>query len=785
MPKVQPVLPEQLNEVESKLKQELAGLRQECQTIMKAVDAVRTETQRVGAQVGPLSEKFEENVKRVASDGKSYTDEVSTSVQKQIQPIVPNLEEQIGRGFRELEATIQGLERRSNEALEKQVQELRTKFSAELAALQSEMIENFNKSAETAAKEREVSDSALASTKMVLEKQIEPIQPKIEEQIQAIVETQKTIDKQQDERAIRTASELQIKIDQANAAQDAAIKEAASRSQGIEDLASGILDVYKEKTDRHLAAIEEETTKIRDAIGEVENTPTRRVEWVIDKVTKKIRPVSAGKNQLHSSFFSPRFDAAGAHGMQLELAVYRPAEVPVEGQDAGDCSIYLWACKGVSIVFRIYIGTKSATLERVFNGRVPYGASRICFLKDQIDKTSDELRIGVEFLEVVRNIERPIEAPKLALKNGYAPGKEPLEGAANTEDAPPLEGWLFYHRHINNRQMELIQTQVDLMRSRMIKRIEWRVEQANMLKRCFPVGSPVCSPTFVAAGLEGMQLVFYPSGYNGATEGFCSLFLYCPAGATLRCWLWVGKQRREASHSFDEPGAFGRTNYCRFDAIVDESDNTILIALDIDEAHQDVRAHVAHPTVTEGEARSQAQLEGMDPGEAPRQVESVVKLQRSTDSTFLKDVKQLPSLWTCKPMTDAYQPLPQGFKTFSDMRSGSGTQGAYPGGNGPQRRAPPAAVRHASPDRDASGVPSPPLPDFNGQLRPSSGMRTRLPMAKSESSPHLVGAGFNRVPDEAVILGATGHAPQTRSRGPRRRQSSSSAQRQLAATTPC
>ena len=48
-----------------------------------------------------------------------------------------------------------------------------------------------------------------------------------------------------------------------------------------------------------------------------------------------------------------------------------------------------------------------------------------------------------------------------------------------------------------------------------------------------------------------LRLVFYPQGSAGARPGFCSLFLSCPPGCTLRCWLWAGRWRREAR---PEPG---------------------------------------------------------------------------------------------------------------------------------------------------------------------------------------------------------------------------------------
>merc|ERR1719253_1832634 len=104
-----------------------------------------------------------------------------------------------------------------------------------------------------------------------------------------------------------------------------------------------------------------------------------------------------------------------------------------------------------------------------------------------------------------------------------------------------------------------------------------------MLRRCFPVDECMCSKPFNAAGVENMQLIFYPSGYHGSTDGFCSLFLFGPAGATLRCFLFAGGQKREASHYFREPGAFGRTNFCRYEACMDDVEDTVLLALEVEE----------------------------------------------------------------------------------------------------------------------------------------------------------------------------------------------------------
>jgi hypothetical protein len=228
-------------------------------------------------------------------------------------------------------------------------------------------------------------------------------------------------------------------------------------------------------------------------------------------------------------------------------------------------------------------------------------------------------------------------------------------------------------RHVNNRLYDQVKRQVDLMNSRMIRRVDWRLQQASLLRRCFPTGQPLCSADFSAAGVEGMQLVFYPSGYAGATEGFCSFFLFAPAGATLRSWLSAGGQRREAHHSYEKPGNFGRTNFCRFESAINEEDDTLLLSLEIEDAHQDLVATMAHPTPVPGDSRTQAQLEAS----VPAAVESVLKLQRlpgkapmSVDSQTLGDVRVLPSLWTPSALGGLALP-PDAMRSFDDLRGSS------------------------------------------------------------------------------------------------------------------
>jgi len=165
-----------------------------------------------------------------------------------------------------------------------------------------------------------------------------------------------------------------------------------------------------------------------------------------------------------------------------------------------------------------------------------------------------------------------------------------------------------------------------------------------------------------------MQLIFYPSGYGGCTEGFCSLFLFGPAGTTLRASLWAGSQRRDVSHYFEEPGAFGRTNFCRFDSAIDAEEDTVRIALEVDEAHQDIQANVAHPVVQPGDRRTQAQIGG----DLPHKVDSVVKLKRVPGKAAqgMADQRVLPSLWQAKSLSS--DPMPEGMHSFEELRPRGG-----------------------------------------------------------------------------------------------------------------
>lgn len=222
----------------------------------------------------------------------------------------------------------------------------------------------------------------------------------------------------------------------------------------------------------------------------------------------------------------------------------------------------------------------------------------------------------------------------------------------------------------------------------------------------------MCSVAFSAAGVDNLQLLFYPCGYTGVTDGFCSFFLYAPAGATLKYVLYAGSHRRDATHFFEDQGAFGRSNFCRFDSIVEQDTDSIFLALEIEEAHQDIVAKVAHPLVAAGDRRSQPQIDGA----VPKAVESVVKMHRAPNkppSAALEEKRVLPSLWTAKSLGEQQRGSSEPMRSFEDLRQSRGglssSSGRKTQPQSPTSPVSPLAMSRSSPNfsKDSSNQTTP------------------------------------------------------------------------------
>lgn len=626
--------------------------------------AVAAAEQRLQAAIANLSDTLAQNAAtqkaatdRMGKECREYTDQTVNNLNKQLSPLIQQLDKKLDDVEARLTAKCDGVQKDGKDELRRTIEELAINMGEELTALKAEVMENLEAAKkdmfQADADQRKEIDASITGSKKEAAKLVKLGTDKVTKDMDEFKQAQNKKDKSQDENNQVIQNEIFLKLDR----QGDLMKETADNAEGSVQRLKEMLQMNFEGLAKdhggRLRYLDNETEKMRNAVAEVENIATKKVDWVINNVSKRIRPNSASKASLHRSWFSPKFNIAGAHGLQLELQLYRPTDTPAKDEECGDAAIFLWACKGITLSFRLYIGTKYQTMEKTFNGRVPFGTKRFVFLKDMINRNDDNLKVSVEILESHRVLEHCIEVPP---DPDMPAGIDPPERA--------LDGLVHFHRHVNNRLYDQVKNQVDLMKSRMTRRVEWKIQQASRLRPCFPMGDCICSTQFNAAGLEGLQMLFYPSGYNGATDGYCSLYIYGPSGCTMKCNLILGTQKREASHSFIEPGAFGRTNFCQFQQCV-EDDDTILVAMEITEAHQDSVAQASHPTVAPGDKRSQAQIDGVN--SAP--VNSIVKLQQKPGAACqgLDDVRVLPSLWTAYFKDSVNQP-PDGMHGFDELK---------------------------------------------------------------------------------------------------------------------
>jgi len=491
-------------------------------------------------------------------------------------------------------------------------------------------------------------------------------------------------------------------------------KEADASLLQMQETSASQISANVERHERRIHNSEVMAHSLTSMVSEVANIPTRRVEWSLQNIARWLVNEGAKDGSQRAApllkWTSPEFEAAGVHGLRFEFKHLEPQDA-----EGGDCELSLMAGEGLSLMFRLYVGGGgtgvAAQLHHDFDGREPCCARPVCRLAEQISPEDGSLLVGLEILEAVIKVSAPFSSSEGSIETASAmTSRRSSEDDVGDRGVEQLAFSTVAHRYLNHRMLELVQNQVDFMRSRMVRRIEWRIGQASMLRTRFPVGQSICSPHFGAAGVHGLQFVFYPSGYDSAKEGYCSLFIQVPEGCRLKCNLSAGRLHREARLCFDHQGLLGRTNFGRFEHCVDHEDDLVLLALEIEQAQQNeqVAAQVAechnlgmslspsevsvarelpavsqrpqtsgtHPSMPRS-ARSQNAFEasaaslpfeaGAEGGpQASGTVGGVVTLQRSPGQLALEETKQLPSIWTSKPQGNITDQL-EGFHLFSAL----------------------------------------------------------------------------------------------------------------------
>jgi len=274
---------------------------------------------------------------------------------------------------------------------------------------------------------------------------------------------------------------------------------------------------------------------------------------------------------------------------------------------AYEAKLILWAGSSsrqgegaTTLVFRLSLsGMSGPSQENRFDRWSPCPSGRTWRLDDRFMREDGSVRVVADFLAAIGALELHKEGLTLTSSPEVSPGGyrapapawvQPLtldfgeRAPESPQHLPELAiqraGTLCVHHQIDNRMD-------DRMRSCMVRRIEWRLEQGSTLKAQFPRGECIYSTCFSAAGMDGLQLIFYPMGCASAPSGYSSFFLHCPESMP-RAWLHVGKHRIEALHEELQPGWVGRVKFWHCEKFADAETDLVYLAVEVQEAPSEV-----------------------------------------------------------------------------------------------------------------------------------------------------------------------------------------------------
>lgn len=116
-----------------------------------------------------------------------------------------------------------------------------------------------------------------------------------------------------------------------------------------------------------------------------------------------------------------------------------------------------------------------------------------------------------------------------------------------------------------------------------VRRVEWQVNNLSDVIKDTPKNESIFSPEFSVLGVAGFKLEFFPNGRESThVEGFCALFLWCPAGVKIKYRLRLGSH----GHAPDEDEyatkvGRGHSNFCNLQKHIDHETDSVLVGIDI------------------------------------------------------------------------------------------------------------------------------------------------------------------------------------------------------------
>lgn len=331
------------------------------------------------------------------------------------------------------------------------------------------------------------------------------------------------------------------------------------------------------------------------------------------------------------------------------------------------------------MAFRLALsGMNGPSQEHRFERWGPCPGGRTWRLDERLSREDGSVRVLAEFLTASTSFEQLKELPSSVCRSPSPPwaaafadkATEPqqlpeLTAAAIIRAPPHKAGTICVQRTVDNRTDER-------MKSCMVRRIEWRLEQAAGLKALFPRGECVSSTVFSAAGMEGLQLIFYPNGCASAPSGFSSFFMHCPGEVMPKAWLHIGKHRVEAIQEDVQKGWVGRVKFWHVERSAEAETDSINLAVEVQDAPSELlQVHASNDPRRYLRKGVTGSVEVRPPSQGrPRSSSSPTKAKRrppppTSDSTLARSAQ------TTQWMSQAYVDSAQGYNARAVTPRGS------------------------------------------------------------------------------------------------------------------
>jgi len=311
----------------------------------------------------------------------------------------------------------------------------------------------------------------------------------------------------------------------------------------------------------------------------------RKVTWHVGGIRERLRRLVETKGVL--SFHSPELHFGGQRlVLELQLPAVEdlqaaldlvgpPPAVPLPGV----CAVRIWAKPGCRLSCQLQLGASPPRkAEHTFQasdamdafGRVPHQVAHVGDFNEVWDRLTDRLQLSFEVLELQR-------------QRHAVP--------AGTEEADSHLDELSYTDHLAGEALiqDRLSAELRRLRSLNVRRVEWTLENCQRLLERTQPGHFVESPSFVFAGLDGLQLRLYPKGelqIQGTEIPSCGLFLNCPEPCRLSGTMYIGSRAKAFDFDSDSAGVAGVGKHCVLERQVDASDK-VLIVVDVSQVEQD------------------------------------------------------------------------------------------------------------------------------------------------------------------------------------------------------